>query len=152
VEGCISPVFTTDIDILPNPVVDILPSAPDLCIGQQVSLLGIDKRPSPPSVRWIWKLPDGRTDSTSNPLIRSFTDSGTYRFILHGRAANGCVSDTALETIRVFSTKAYAGKDTTAATGIPFRLNGSGGYTYRWSPSTGLDDPTRPDPPNCRKF
>ena len=146
VEGCISPVFTTDIDILPNPVVDILPSAPDLCIGQQVSLLGIDKRPTVPAVRWIWKLPDGRSDSSANPLLRSFSDTGTYRFTLQGRAANGCVSDTALETIRVFSTKAYAGKDTTAAMGIPFRLNGSGGYTYRWSPSTGLDDPTRPDP------
>lgn len=146
VEGCISPVVTTDMEILPNPVVDILPSPPDLCIGQQVSLLGIDNRPAVPPVRWIWKLPDGRTDSSGNTLLRSFTDTGTYRFTLQGRAANGCVSDTTSETLRVYSTKAYAGKDTTAATGIPFRLRGSGGYTYRWSPPTGLDDPTRPDP------
>lgn len=146
VEGCISPVTTTDIDVLPNPVIDIVPSAPDICIGQQVSLLGADRRPAVSPVRWIWRLPDGRTDSSSNPVLRSFTDSGSYRFTLQARAANGCVSDTASETVRVFSTRAYAGRDTTAAAGIPFRLNGSGGYTYIWSPSTGLDDPTRPDP------
>jgi gliding motility-associated-like protein len=146
VEGCISPPATADIAVLPNPVVDILPSTPNLCVGEQVRLDGIDKRPSVPAVRWIWKLPDGRIDSSSNPILRSFADTGTQRFTLLARAANGCLSDTTGETLRIYSTKAYAGKDTTAATGVPFRLNGSGGYTYRWSPSTGLDDPTRPDP------
>ena len=146
VEGCISPPATTDIAVLPNPVVDILPSAPNLCVGEQVRLDGEDKRPSVPAVRWIWRLPDGRIDSNSNPILRSFADTGTQRFALLARAANGCLSDTTAETIRIFSTKAYAGKDTTAAMGVPFRLNGSGGYTFRWSPSAGLDDPTRRDP------
>jgi gliding motility-associated-like protein len=146
VEGCISPVATADIQVLPKPAVDIVPSSANLCRDEQVRLDGVDRRPSVPPLRWIWTLPDGRIDSSSNSILRSFSDTGTRGFTLYARAANGCLSDTASETIRVFSTKAYAGKDTTAAMGIPFRLKGSGGYSYRWSPSAGLDDPTKAEP------
>jgi len=37
--------------------------------------------------------------------------------------------------------RAFAGRDTTVVVGQPLQFNGSGGATYFWSPSTGLDNP-----------
>jgi gliding motility-associated-like protein len=41
---------------------------------------------------------------------------------------------------------ADAGNDTAIVVGQPFKLQGSGGDSYRWSPPTGLSDPNLPDP------
>lgn len=41
---------------------------------------------------------------------------------------------------------ADAGRDTAIVAGQPFRLSGSGGGRYLWSPATGLSDPTASNP------
>jgi gliding motility-associated-like protein len=42
--------------------------------------------------------------------------------------------------------RANAGRDTSVVVGQPLQLNGSGGVTYSWSPSTGLNNPSISNP------
>lgn len=61
--------------------------------------------------------------------------------------SNGSCSDTAAITVVVNSgPTANAGQDTTINLGNSVVLNGSGGGTYSWSPTTDLDDPTAANP------
>jgi gliding motility-associated-like protein len=145
-EGCISPVETVQVNVLPLPVVDLSVGPKDICAGGTTTLTGTNRTPSMQMDRWIWSLGDGRTDSSGQVLSPSYADPGIYRVTLQGRASNGCYAVLKSDSVHVFTTNAFAGNDTTIAAGLPFRLNGTGGVSYSWSPPFGLSDPNIADP------
>jgi|GEM_PF-2080706 len=65
------------------------------------------------------------------------TSSGTYYDSY--QTSNGC--DSIVQTSLTVAPKptAFAGNDTTVGINVPVQLNGSGGTTYVWYPSTGLN-------------
>ena len=79
-----------------------------------------------------------------NPTILSVTEPTTYVLIATD-FSTGC-EDT--DTITVFPVTAVAdaGTDMTTCSNGSVQLQGSGGDSYLWQPSTGLSDPTSPNP------
>jgi gliding motility-associated-like protein len=74
-----------------------------------------------------------------NPLA---TPQGTTAYILSVTDVLGCPKpkrDTVLVTV-LPKVNAFAGKDTAVVVGQPLQLNATGGVTYLWSPSTGLNN------------
>lgn len=143
-EGCISSPVASSVTVRPLPSAGFIGNL-SICSGQTVTLDGSPNPASPPIARWFWKLP-GVTDSTGPSLTRNFPIPGLYPVSMQVRGTDGCLSQPAIDTIRVFSSKAFAGKDTLVAGGVPFQLQGSGGATYRWDPPTGLSNPNIPNP------
>jgi gliding motility-associated-like protein len=138
-EGCISPVETKVLPVLPAPQVDF--TYADICAGEMVMLQGLNLTPPLSIDRWIWTLGDGRTDSSGNAISPVYANNGTYQVKLQARAINRCLSKDILHSIKVTQTNAFAGNDTIVAMGQPFQLNGSGGDIYQWSPAFGLSNP-----------
>ncbi|MCC9138419.1 gliding motility-associated C-terminal domain-containing protein [Pontibacter silvestris] len=61
--------------------------------------------------------------------------------------SSGCVSGSRAEvTVEVQPSTADAGKDSTIIQGKHVVLRAKGGITYQWSPTTGLSDPSIPNP------
>lgn len=94
---------------------------------------------------WKWEFGDGGTSTVKNPL-HSYSSNGSYTVRLIISDSLGC-TDTAYSTINISTTGfADAGDDELLClndTGSAITtLNGSGGLSYNWSPTTGLDNPT----------
>jgi gliding motility-associated-like protein len=83
------------------------------------------------------------TSATSQSItVFPVSDSTCYVIV-----SNGPCSDTAYITVNTLALPvADAGDDITANIGETVQLNGSGGITYLWSPSSGLSDPSISDP------
>lgn len=143
-EGCISSPVTRTFTVLPKPKVDFL--ANNACVGDAVNIEGLDQDPSSPVGKWMWDLGDGRKDSSGRTLTTRYDTGADYSIILKATAVNGCEAKLVVHPVSVWQTHAYAGRDTTIATGQPLQLNGSGGVLYKWSPPTFLSDPDIADP------
>jgi gliding motility-associated-like protein len=111
-----------------------------LCIGDSFVLRasgGTDYR---------WSPSTGLSDSNlPNPVAKP-GQTTTYR--VEVRDLGGCPKP-GIDSVRIEVAsrgKAYAGRDTSIVTGQPFRLDGSGGGTYLWTPATGLSDPRIANP------
>ena len=79
----------------------------------------------------VWTL-------NNNPIINTnyITVSGNYQLIATN--TDNC-SDTAIARVHILpKVIANAGQDTTAVIGEPFKLNGSGGISFDWSPTSAL--------------
>lgn len=94
---------------------------------------------------------DGQTFSWSpttylnNPTILNpiATPPRTTAYVLTVFDNAGCPKpgrDTVVITVQP-KIKAFAGNDTTVVVGQPLQFNGTGGVSYVWSPSTGLNNP-----------
>ena len=90
----------------------------------------------------------------SNSLINSNTltpianPTKTTSFILSVTDTLGCpkpVNDTVVVTVTP-KVNAFAGNDTTIVADQPLQLNASGGTSYAWSPTTGMNNPSIPNP------
>ncbi|HEX5151839.1 MAG TPA: PKD domain-containing protein [Parafilimonas sp.] len=95
--------------------------------------------------QWYWDFGDNNF-ATGSPVQHAYSTGGIYNASLVAYAINGCISDTITKPVTIYATNAYAGNDTTILTGYPYRLNASGGDSYAWSPSTGLDNPLIANP------
>ncbi|MEX6687795.1 PKD domain-containing protein [Danxiaibacter flavus] len=74
--------------------------------------------------------------------------TGTTSFILTVTDNAGCpkpVSDTMIINV-IPQVRANAGRDTNIVAGQPLQLNATGGNTYYWSPSIGMNNPLIPNP------
>ena len=79
----------------------------------------------------VWTLNNIPVNNTNH-----ITNSGNYQLIATN--ADNC-SDTAIVRVHILpKVIANAGQDTTAILGDPFQLNGSGGISFEWSPTTPL--------------
>ena len=97
---------------------------------------------------WQWYFPGATPDTASgrNPTV-CYTHEGLYDVQLI--ASNMYGSDTILKFSEVnvqFVPNAAVNQDTTMQFGSSYQLIASGGLTYQWSPSLGLDSIYSPTP------
>lgn len=84
-------------------------------------------------------LNPGMQTVQANPL------SSTNYFLI-ATDSSGCIDTaSAFVTVRV-GPLADAGRDTSICIGEDVQLNGNGGFTYLWSPTSSLDNPAIPNP------
>ena len=98
---------------------------------------------------YLWDFDSAMVISGSGqgPYLISWDTSGTKTITLTV-AQNGCISSTSTVITTVNPPNAYAGPDVTFCSGINATLGTSAnaGYTYSWSPSTGLSSSTSANP------
>ncbi len=90
------------------------------------------------------------TTYLSNPLILNpiSTPPRTTAYVLTVFDNAGCPKpgrDTVVVTVQP-RVRAFAGRDTIVIVGQPLQFNGTGGVSYLWSPSTGLNNTTIHNP------
>lgn len=84
------------------------------------------------------------TPSGGSGSIASGLSSGIYTCTVTD--ANSCSQNTMVNVLANALPHAYAGRDTTLASGDTLTLRGSGGGTYSWSPAEGLSCTACPNP------
>ena len=116
----------------------------DLCLGSSTNLNGSG------SINFLWSPPTFLDDPTlPNPVTTADVDI-TYTLVVSDAA--GCEdSATVNVTISPRPTASVEPVDAFVCPGEAFPLIASGGLTYSWSPSTGLDN-TFTDEPNLTAF
>ncbi|MBI3233852.1 MAG: gliding motility-associated C-terminal domain-containing protein, partial [Bacteroidetes bacterium] len=108
-----------------------------LCSGDSVQLFVTGGE------TYKWTPFAGLSDDTAfNPIAKPLT---TTQYIVTGYTSNGCSrSDTVVVTVS--NLNAFAGNDTTICGNDSIQLNATGGTTYSWSPTTGLNNPNISNP------
>jgi gliding motility-associated-like protein len=95
--------------------------------------------------QWIWSTSDG--DQYSGiPLQHLFGSIGPASVSVYAISRQGCFSDTLTLDLDVVTTAVQAGPDQYALPNQPVQLGASGAPNYLWTPSTGLSNPTLPNP------
>jgi gliding motility-associated-like protein len=76
---------------------------PSICLGQLAQLVNSSSIPSGTIASWKWFFGDGQTQTNSNgnTFTHLYSAYGTYQVKLVTVSNNGCISDTARETIIV---------------------------------------------------
>lgn len=97
-------------------------------------------------VSWHWNTGDGSGWITGNPVTHTYTTNGNYPVKMYGISTEGCSTDTVPGTIIIYGTDAFAGNDIIAAANQPIQLNATGGLSYQWTPSAGLNASNIPNP------
>ncbi|MBA3830021.1 MAG: gliding motility-associated C-terminal domain-containing protein [Taibaiella sp.] len=91
-----------------------------------------------------WNYGDGSTD-TGNPVTHTYT-TGKYTITVVTTDTAG-KHDTAIYTVNIQNhTPVHAYGDTTICKGQSAVLHATGAATYSWTPASGLDNVTSPDP------
>jgi hypothetical protein len=139
------------VTVHPNPTADAGPDAA-ICAGGSTTIGGSPTASGgTPPYTYSWSPATGLDDPTlANPTA---SPAATTTYTVTVTDENGCEgSDSMTLTVNPNPT-ADAGPDVTINEGdstvIGGSPTGSGGtppYTYSWSPTTGLDDPTLPNP------
>lgn len=130
--GC-SDVDTVTINVQSPPSVSITASSDSICEGESSTLTA-----SPGGLSYAWS-PAGSLDDASIAAPTATPASTTTYTVIAGN--NGC-SDTSNITIDVqpaLATSVTA--DTAICEGESVELTASGGSSYTWSPTTGLNNP-----------
>lgn len=140
--GCESNSYESNLIIKPNPVISI--EANDGCVNIPVKFNGAQSDGYTSVLNWHWDFGDNQF-SDNKEAQNLYSAKGNYNVLLKAKGANGCTSSVA-KNIFINSAIANAGKDTLVASNTNFQLNGSGGTSYSWSPSIGLNNPEIPNP------
>lgn len=143
-EGCVSETASKVITIQQHPRIHVEETA-DACKNDPVLFVAANSDPALPVQSWHWDLGDGTTAGEAL-LTHTYHHGGTFNTAVYALGPGGCPSDTLQQEITIYATSAFAGNDTIAAIGQPIRLQASGGDFFRWTPSSGLNDPNIPDP------
>ena len=140
-EGCISDTVYKSIYINPKPVISM--SFNNACVNSIVNFSATDNGVN--MAEWKWDFGDGNKDSGANTQ-HTYIRTGNYFLTLYAIAKNGCVSDIVKKIINIYGTSAKAGNDTIAAALQPIQLHATGGISYQWIPSFGLNNPNISSP------
>jgi gliding motility-associated-like protein len=97
------------------------------------------------AVKWNWQFGDNTGSGNQNP-VHQFNANGVYQTLLLAYSAAGCPSDSIRKIIAINQLHPFAGNDTSIAAGQPLQLQATGGSSYEWSPSTGLNNPLVKNP------
>jgi len=135
--GC-SDTDAVTITVSPRPTAVVSPDIA-ICVGDTTTLV------SAGGATFRWEPSTGLGDPNSSSTTASPSATTTYLSIV--TSAAGC-SDTARVTVTVNPRPdaVVASRFDTVCNGQSTRLSASGGATYLWSPASGLNDPTVPDP------
>jgi len=132
--------------IIRQPQVNIPRLPPETCIGNNVSLNSSAQYAS----SYVWDFGDGSlVASNDGNADHKYLTAGNYKATLLVQNDAGCVTDTVLPSlikIRPNPKAVISPADPVLCLGQSIPLQASGGYTYEWKPSTGLNDPTNPNP------
>jgi gliding motility-associated-like protein len=137
-KNCIS-TDVIKVTTVPYPTVTVGPDT-KICFGDTVMLSASG------GIEYRWTPTTNLSGGTGpNPLVWPVRTT-TYRVSVRDNA--GCPKPSFANIVVSVAPKilANAGNDTSIVVGQPFRLQGSGGDFYRWSPSTGLENPNVADP------
>jgi gliding motility-associated-like protein len=115
------------------------------CIGNDVVLYGSG------GVTYLWS-PSSYLDNPhhANPIVRA--PQGTFQYTLQVKDQNGCISKPSIPVnVRFYTPVIHAGNDTIQLSNRPITLragdiHNTGFSHYQWSPTTGLSDPSLPNP------
>lgn len=121
--------------ISPSPSVTLRTSSDTICAGDSVVLVADG------AFSYSWRGAVGISDtSTSSVTVRP---SGTTMYTVIGTNTSGC-ADTA--TVIVVVRQFRSPNDVVICRGSSTVLRASGGQSYTWTPTTGLDDPASGSP------
>jgi gliding motility-associated-like protein len=137
-KNCIS-TDAVKVTTIPYPSVAVGPDT-TICYGDTVRL----RASGGFEYRWT---PTTNLEGNTSPTPRVWPlRTTTYRVAVRDNA--GCPKPSFANVVVSVTPRilANAGKDTSIVVGQPFRLQGSGGESYRWSPPTGLSNPNIADP------
>lgn len=112
-----------------------------ICFGDRVQLSG-----SIVGAGFVWSPTSSMINT--NTLFPIAGPSRTTQYVLTAIDTIGCdrpVSDTVTIVVTP-PVNAYAGRDTFVVAGRPLQLSASGGTSYLWRPTTGLNDPATDAP------
>lgn len=130
--GCTGTI-SKNIVVDPPPVVTASPDTV-VCVGDPATLFGYG------AATYTWDPPVSLSCTACNPTLASPPVETTYT--VTGKDTRGCI-DTATVTVRLRThTISNAWGDTAVCQGVSVQLFDTGGTTYLWLPSTGLNDNT----------
>ncbi|WNJ18077.1 PKD domain-containing protein [Pontibacter sp. G13] len=155
--GCTSDVNTLDTVSTVTITVNAMPVADAgrdtiICFGESIQLFGYGYDAGPSyDFSWTPALPGMINDPTSPTPIVSPDQTTTYTLSV---TSNGCVSEGDQVTVTVNTIPTVdAGNDWTVCYNEGAQLEGgvdgdpnASGYTFSWTPTIGLDDPTAANP------
>ncbi|MEO6133918.1 MAG: PKD domain-containing protein [Ginsengibacter sp.] len=135
--GCASNAASDNFLIKNKPVIDF--SVSGNCVNEKASFFALQSDNITTINKWQWNI--GNQYYSNQPDTQFlFTIGGSYYVKLSAEASNGCTS-LIERPVLINEANAYAGRDTVVLQGSLFQLNGSGGSSYSWLPSTGLSNP-----------
>ncbi|MBI1194066.1 MAG: T9SS type B sorting domain-containing protein [Bacteroidetes bacterium] len=140
--GCIDTI-TQIVNIDPGP--DAIFTVADHCQDEVALFENLSTISTGTITDWFWNFGNGESSSEESPVY-PYPAAGTYWVTLIAESANGCQDSTSQELVVGYVPPADAGLNDTVELGMLYPLNGAGGGSYLWSPSTYLDDPTAEDP------
>jgi hypothetical protein len=100
-----------------------------------------------PLSTYTWTVEGVTQTSTANEMNATWNTAGVFLVTVQEHSANGCDGELRSGLVYVEpKAKANAGRDTIVCFGKMVQLNGSGGNSYEWSPSTFLSDVNAANP------
>ncbi|MBD0288168.1 MAG: PKD domain-containing protein, partial [Flavisolibacter sp.] len=147
--GCTSDPVTKTFMIKPSPAINF--EVKDGCAKAALLFSGIQTDNQTQIRQWTWNFNKEHSTQQQNTSY-TFLNGGVKQVQLVALATNGCTSDTVSKSVFINEIKVSAGRDTLVAKDEPFKLNGkaeqsgTGGLSYNWSPSFGLDNPNASSP------
>ncbi|MFM2226196.1 MAG: hypothetical protein RJA07_2398 [Bacteroidota bacterium] len=157
--GCDVTIFDT-LHVLPKPNA-YFHFKPSGCVGEDISFIDSSQTHVKGSfiIQWQWNFGDSHSSAANNVSslqhpTHAYSKPGTYLISLIVHSDLSCVSDTITHTITINPAPPLnpnAGQDATVCKYTTTTLNGSanpayGPYTYSWTPSAGLSNPSITNP------
>lgn len=130
---------TTTVTVTVNPLPSVNAGATvAICNGATTTLNGSG------ALSYLWS-PAGTLSNANipNPICSA---TSTTLYTLTGTDVNGCVNTDTLTIVVKPLPTADAGLNTSICSGTTTTFNATGGVSYSWSPSTGLSNPSIPNP------
>lgn len=98
---------------------------------------------------WSWDFGDDISTLHASQLqavSHVYARAGNYSAVVHAVADNGCISNVVTIPLNIVKAVANAGSDTVILKDEPYQLHATGGSTYSWSPTKGMDKADIADP------
>jgi len=136
-------VYSQPLTIVVNPLPVVPPIADQtLCVGDQLQLNATG------GVSYLWRGP-GLTPTTQNPLIVNnvgYNNAGTYEVVAYSDQNCPTAEIPVKVTVLPRPVATLKASVTTLCEGETTQLTATGGLHYKWTPSTGLNNDTIPNP------
>ena len=127
VNGCNSDTASKNITIDPLPVAAFTNTA--ACIDQPIQFTS---QAAPAIDSYAWDFGEGGASSVADPVY-TYHRYDDFTVTLKAFTNNGCMATTS-KVFHITPVHAFAGNDTTVASGQPLQLRATGGKDYLWMP------------------
>jgi gliding motility-associated-like protein len=126
------------ITVHPTPLVDAGPDE-TMCLNKPITLNATG------AASYVWKTPATGLSCT-NCAQPSANPTVTTKYYVTGTSAQGCTAEDFVNINVIQPTTVTTTSTQTICIGQSIQLNATGTTQYRWSPSTGLNNPNIPNP------